>query len=320
VTVASFDLLVVGDCNPDLVIRGGDVEPAFGQAERLVEKAELTIGASAAIVACGAARLGLRTALVAAVGDDLFGRFMLDALAERDVDTRGCVIDPARPTGLTVVLSRPGDRAILTAPGAIGALRADLVDRDLLRSARHVHVASYFLQPALQQDVPALFEEARAAGATTSLDVNWDPAERWNSGIRAALGATDVFFPNAMEARRVAGLDDVDAAVAMLATWGPVVAAKLGASGGLARRGKEVVRAPALDVDAVDTTGAGDGFDAGFIAGHLAGWSLERTLALACACGSLTTRAPGGTAGQPTMEEALATLDAQGAASAGDGR
>lgn len=99
-----LDLLVIGDCNPDLLVSGGDVVPAFGQREKVVDDARLVIGGSAGITACGAARLGLATGMAAVVGDDLFGRFMLDSLAARGVDVTGCVVDPIVPTGLTVAL------------------------------------------------------------------------------------------------------------------------------------------------------------------------------------------------------------------------
>ena len=112
-----LDLLVLGDCNPDLVLSGADVRPRFGQQERLVDEARLTIGGSGAILACAAARLGLRTALAAVVGDDVLGHWMLDQLAGRGVEVGGCVVDPVRPTGLTVVLSEPGDRASSFAGG-----------------------------------------------------------------------------------------------------------------------------------------------------------------------------------------------------------
>jgi len=117
-----LDLLVLGDTNPDLVLHGGDVVPAFGQAEHLVDDAILTIGGSGAILACGAARLGLRVAIAAVVGDDLFGRFVRDGLAEHGVDVSGIRVDPKTPTGVTVVLSGPDDRAILTMPGTIAGL------------------------------------------------------------------------------------------------------------------------------------------------------------------------------------------------------
>src|SRR5712691_2249293 len=137
--MAELDLLVVGDCNPDLVLVGDGVEPRFGQSENFVDAATLTIGGSCSITACAAARLGLRTAFVGVVGDDVFGKYMLTALAERGVDVSGCVVEPGRPTGLSVVLSKGSDRATLTAAGAIDDFNTDMVDRDLLRSARHVH-------------------------------------------------------------------------------------------------------------------------------------------------------------------------------------
>jgi sugar/nucleoside kinase (ribokinase family) len=157
--MVDFDLLVLGDANPDLIVQG-DVAPEFGQAEKLVDRADLVIGGSGAIAACGAARLGLRVAFSGVVGEDVFGRFMLDALAERDVDTQGLVVDSSRQTGLSVVLSKGEDRATLTALGAIADIRDRVIDRDLLRSARHVHVSSYFLQAGLAAGLPALFREA----------------------------------------------------------------------------------------------------------------------------------------------------------------
>ncbi len=304
---AEFDLLVLGDLNPDLVVRG-DVEPSFGQAEKLVDEARLVLGGSGGIMACGAARLGLQVAVVGVVGDDAFGRFVRDELGSRGVDVRGVSVDPHRPTGVSVVLSRGDDRAILTAPGTIDGLRADLVDPDLVRAARHVHVSSYFLQRDLRPDLPELFDEAHQAGATTSVDPNWDPAGEWDGGLLSLLQHTDCFFPNSSEARAITGIDDVDVAAEALAEHGAVVAVKFGQGGGLAVEGGEVVRSESVPMEVVDTTGAGDSFDAGFLAGRLAGWSLDRCLALAVASGSLSTRASGGTGAQPTMDEALAAL------------
>ena len=328
-----LDLLVLGDCNPDLVVSGADVRPRFGQAERLVDEARLTIGGSGAIIACAAARLGLRTALAAVVGDDLLGHWMLDQLADRGVDVGGCVVDPVRPTGLTVVLSEPGDRAILTAVGTIAALRVSDVDPERRRAARHLHVSSYYLQTALWPGLARLFREARQEGRGTSLDPNWDPAEAWDGGLHALLPHTDCLLPNAEEAVRIAATaatasrrgdptgavaasaGGVEAAAAALAAAGPLVAVKLGVAGAVAAApgGRGPVRAtvpPAAAGAVTDTTGAGDSFDAGFLFGHLSGWPLDRALALGCACGALSTRAAGGIAAQPTLEEALRTLGA----------
>ena len=303
-----FDVLVLGDANPDLVLRGSDVEPAFGQQERLVDEGRLTVGGSGAIFACAAAKLGLRAAFCGLVGEHPFGRFMRDELAARGVDTGGLTVDPDRPTGVTVVISKPDDRAMLTAVGTIGDLRASQVDRDLLRATRHVHVSSYFLQGALRPDLPALLADAHEVGAATSIDPNWDPAEEWDSGLLSLLPAVDVFLPNSAEARNITGIEDIDVAAESLAERGCIVAVKFGAGGGMVVQGDVVVRVPTIGVEVVDATGAGDTFDAGFLAGHLAGWPTERSLALGNVCGALSTRAAGGTDAQPTMEEARARL------------
>jgi sugar/nucleoside kinase (ribokinase family) len=307
--MAEFDILVLGDVNPDLVVRGGDVVPAFAQAERIVDEARLTIGGSGAILACGAARLGLRVAIAGVVGDDLFGRYMLDELAARGVDTTAVTVDRVRPTGVTVVLSNLDDRAMLTAPGTIDDLRGSTLDPSLIARARHVHVSSFFLQPGLAPDLPGILEAAHRAGATTSIDPNWDPTGGWDGGLLDLLSEVDVFLPNAMEAMRLARISDLDQAIVRLRARVPLVVVKNGPGGAIASRAGEVIRAAGIRVQIVDTTGSGDSFDAGFLAGFLAGDALERCLALGNACGALSTLAPGGTDGQPTMDEALAAIE-----------
>ena len=313
-----LDLLVVGEINADLLVTGPDVEPEFGQVEKLVSHATLAVGSSSVIAACAAARLGLRTGFAGVVGDDAIGRFMLEALAAHGVEAAGCRVDPQLATGVSVVLvdesSRRG-RAILTAPGAMTALRAEDVDADLLGAARHVHCGGYFLQPRLQPGLPGLFAAARRRGATCSLDPNWDPAGTWDAGIRDAIAACDVFLPNEAELLRITRTQDVDAALEELAQPELTVAVKRGGDGGEWRRGDAHLRLPAPAVDVVDTTGAGDAFDAGLLHGFLAGAAPEQQLALAVACGALSTRALGGVDAQPDLEEAVglaASLDPHG--------
>jgi sugar/nucleoside kinase (ribokinase family) len=303
-----IDLLVVGEINPDIVVSDPDPVPVFGQAERIVASISLVPGSSSVIAAMGAARLGLRVAMVGVVGDDAFGRFMLDAMQGRGIDTAACRVATGRPSGASVILGSATNRAILTATGTIADTRTDDVPPALLARARQVHVGSYFLQPGLAAGVPGLFAAARAGGATTSLDPNWDPSGTWDGGFPAALSCTDVLLPNAAEAIRLAGIDDVEDAARALAAGSRTVAVKLGPEGALGvAGGGPVVRVPAPTAGSiVDTTGAGDSFDAGFLAAWLAGAGLEEALRFAVACGTLSTRAAGGTDGQATPDEARA--------------
>ena len=201
------DLVVVGDCNPDVLVLGGDVTPSFGQQEKLVEGIGMVVGGSAAITAVAAARLGLSVALVAAVGADPAGDFLLGQLSREGVGTAAVAVRDGVPTGMTVALSRGADRAILTALGAVASLTAQDVPATLITRARHVHISSYFLLAhSLGPGLAAVLAAARAAGATTSLDTNWDPAGRWGDDhLCASLAQTDVLLPNETEALRITG-------------------------------------------------------------------------------------------------------------------
>jgi sugar/nucleoside kinase (ribokinase family) len=312
------DVYVIGDINPDILVIDEDAIPEFGQVEKLVGTIRLTVGGSSAITACGMARLGLRVAHGGVVGDDLLGHAILEAVRDHGVDTSTVSVDPAIPTGATVILGKGDHRALLTATGTIDRLRAEDVSRDVLPHVRHIHAGSTAIQPQLRPGLPRLFRDARAAGVTSSFDTNWDPVRRWD-GIEPMLASADIFFPNEREAALISGVDDpLGAAHALIARAeaagrqpeaGPLtVVVKLGAEGGLAVRGAEALRLPADRVKVVDSTGAGDAFDAGFIYGFLAGRPLGECLALAVACGTLSTRAVGGVDGQATLEEAEALL------------
>lgn len=297
-------VLVAGDANLDLVLRG-DVVPRFGQAEQLLDAADLVLGSSAGICAAGLARLGVETALVARVGADAFGARTRELLESAGVDTEAVLIT-SEPTGVSVILSAPDDRAILTLTGALAGLTAD----EVLAAAEgvtHVHVASYFLVPGLARELPGVLAALRARGVTTSLDTNWDPAEQW-AGVADCLPHVDVLLPNASEAvalTRALGGSPADAVEAAreLAAYGPMVVVKDGAEGGFAVTGDELVRAPGLTLEVVDTTGAGDSFDAGFLAAWLDGRPLAEAVRWAAVAGSLSTRGAGGTGGQATRAE-----------------
>ncbi|HEV3066710.1 MAG TPA: sugar kinase [Streptosporangiaceae bacterium] len=307
-----LDLLVIGDCNPDVMVVGGDVTPAFGQQEKLVDGISLEIGGSASITAVAAARLGLRVALAAAVGDDPAGRFMLAALAAEGVDTSHVAVRSDAPTGMTVALSAGGDRAILTATGAVATLTARDVPAALLARARCVHVSSYFLvEDSLGPGLAALLAAARAGGAGTSLDTNWDPAQRWGDDrLTGALAHVGLLLPNEAEALHLSGAPALAPAVAALAAAGPRVVVKLGERGALCTDGARYYLAEPPPVTVTDATGAGDCFDAGVIAGLLSGLDLPSAVALGCAVGTASTQAAGGTAGCPDLATAQALAHA----------
>jgi ribokinase len=300
-------VLVAGDANVDLVLRG-DVVPRFGQAEQLLDSADLTLGSSAGIVAHGLARLGIPTALAATIGDDEFGRLTRRWLSAAGVDVSPLGVHPTLPTGLSVILSAPADRSILTLLGSIPTLTGDAV-LAAAAGATHVHFASYFLLPGLAEELPSVLQTLRSRGITTSLDTNWDPAERW-AGLAEVLPLVDILLPNLEEVRAIAAslgvTGDWDEDLARGLAWlGPRVVVKAGRDGGWSVAGDSpVVHAPGLVLETVDTTGAGDSFDAGYLAAVASGVASEpERLRWATVAGSLSTRAAGGTPAQATMAE-----------------
>lgn len=299
-----FELLVVGDANPDVILTGAPRVPEFGQREQLVTDGQLVLGGSGAITAFAAARLGLRTAFVGRVGNDPAARFVLAALEQEGVDVSGCVTDRAS-TALTVILVNGNDRAILTASGCLDRLEPADVPPELLARSSHLHVASYFLQPKLAAGLPKLFQAAHDAGLSTSLDTNDDPAGTW-LGLDDVLAVTDLLLPNDREALALAGRTDGDvgAAVQELTRRGTTPIVKWGAEGALGIHDGDLIRVSARRARPVDTVGAGDNFNAGMITAYLRRLPPRRAMEIAVACGTLSTRGAGGTATSPTWEEA----------------
>lgn len=299
-----YDVVVVGELNPDLIL-SGDVVPEFGQVEKIIENATLTIGSSSAIFACGAARLGLRVAFIGKIGKDEFGLYMRHSLEEFGIDTSGIVEDKDTPTGLSIILSKGSDRAILTFPGTIPCLQFSDISQDLLVQARHLHLGSYFIQEALHSDVPHLFDLAHQNGLSVSMDTNYDPSGSWNGGLQNMLQKVDIFLPNEIECLAISGKKDVADAVDYLGNHVKFLGIKLGDRGALLHHNLKQYLEKCIPVDVVDTIGAGDSFDAGFVYAYLAGWNPQSILRFATICGSLSTRKAGGTTAQPSLNEVL---------------
>jgi sugar/nucleoside kinase (ribokinase family) len=303
--------LVIGELNPDLLMCGYRTFPRPGE-EILVDGLDLTLGSASAICAVGLARLGNSVRMASLVGDDEWGDFSVRALRRTGVDTSFVRRDSRSATGLTVSISNSKDRALVTYLGTIATFSAADVDPAAMEGCRHLHVSSYYLQRRLSGDCRALFAEARSRGLTTSLDPGFDPSESWAGGLRETLSETDVFFPNEVELRGLAGAFDPVECLRRVENGRTLTVAKLGSAGCVALDRGRPIQVPAYSVKPVDTTGAGDSFNAGFLHAWAEGRPLEEALRFASACGALSTRAAGGTGAQASVEEAEALMHAAG--------
>ena len=302
-----YDIVVFGDTCVDLILRDDDIVPRFGQVEKIVAGYNLEMGGSCCIFAAQAAKLGLKVALLGWVGEDAFGQLIIDTLTSAGVDTRFVKIDSKLSTGITVHLVRADDRAMLTHPGSLNKLTADDVTDEILASARHLHYGSLYLQTGLLPHWVEILQRAKRHGLSVSLDTNWDPEENWNHRIAQALEYIDILLPNEQEALHLSGKPDVSAAIEFLRETVPLLVVKQASAGAFACfQGKRFTRSVLPATIDGDGIGAGDSFDAGFLAGWLNGLPIETCLSIACNCGRAVASATGGLAGQPLHSEIAA--------------
>ncbi|MCC7307703.1 MAG: carbohydrate kinase family protein [Acidobacteria bacterium] len=298
----SNDIVVIGELNVDLIASGVRTGPVLG-SEVLADDFNIALGSASAIFACGIARLGHSVTFVSRIGNDDFGHFCLESLVKRGVATDLIEIDVQSKTGVTVVVSTAEDRAMVTFLGAIAELSLAQVPANVFQDHRHLHLTSYYLQKALQADFPHLLAAANAAGATTSFDPNSDPSFGRDENVLYVARHTDILFLNEDEARLLTGDNDIEDAGRQLNEICPTVVIKLGANGAIGFRNGESERVEGFKIDAVDSTGAGDSFAAGFVHAFLEGSDLKNCLKIGNACGAFSASRPGGTDGQPDREE-----------------
>lgn len=294
-TMAEFDIVIAGEVNLDLILYGlGEDIPL--DREILASDFVMTLGSSSAILAHNISLLGVRTGFVTKCGDDAMGRIAMERLAESRVDlSRTLRAASDTKTGVTILLHHGRSKRILTYPGIMFEMTCADLDVDYLGAARHFHLSSLFLQRGLHAGLPDLLRALKQRGMTLSLDTNDDPEDRWDGVLEEILPLVDILLPNDDEIRRIARRDTVDEALDLLAKQVPLIAVKCGSRGAIVQRGAERFTADPVSVTPVDTIGAGDTFNAGFLSAWLSGLDPQTCARAGNIAGALSTLRPGGT-------------------------
>lgn len=277
----------------------------------LTERLVLNIGGCAANAAVGLARLGNRTAVVGRVGTDLLGDFALAFLEREGVDVSRVRRCPAVPTAATLVVNVVGeDRRFIHDLGANAELTPADVPHDLLAGCRVLYVGGYLVSAGLDpHDTAELLAAAKRAGVKTVVDIVCGGPENFLDRLRPILPHTDVFLPNRDEGERITGLvDPLAQAERFLDLGAGTVVVTCGGEGCVAASGTRRLKVGSFAVPVLDSSGAGDAFDAGFVTALLAGGDLVECLRWGTALGAGAVRAIGTTAGVLTRAEAAEYL------------
>lgn len=281
-----------------------------------VDRLELHTGGCATNVGIDLVRLGIACSILGKIGSDSFGDFVLHTLEQEGVDTRGLRRTEDAQTSATVVLVQPdGERSFLHCLGANATFVSEDVDMELVRSADILVVAGSLLMPKLDGEPTAeVLRIARECGAVTLLDTAWDASGRWMKSIETCLPFCDYFLPSEAEAAMLSGVTEPEAmAASFVARGARNVIIKLGDRGCLLRTEDGVIEeVPAPVVSAVDTTGAGDAFVAGFTAGLEHGWNASRCAHLAVTVGAMCVTATGASSGVRSFVETVQFMEQGG--------
>ena len=292
-----FDVIVVGELNVDIILNRIDRFPEMGK-EILAGSLDMTLGSSSAIFASNLSSLGSKVSFLGKIGKDGFASTVLSSLQSKGVDTSNIIQSETLNTGATVVLNFDQDRAMVTYPGAMEDLKLEDINFEYIATARHLHFSSVFLQPGIRYDLHRLFKEAKSFGLTTSLDPQWDPAEKWEINLPELLPQLDVFMPNMAEFQLLTSTNSLADGIAIIKQFAPnlTVVVKDGSNGAFGWNGVEWIHQPALlNEYPVDCIGAGDSFNAGFIYKFTHGSSIKQCLEYGALTGALSTTMAGGT-------------------------
>lgn len=305
-TEKQFDMVVVGELNIDLVL--WDVPMPEYEKEHLAKDMRFAMGSSSAITAHNFSAIGGRAGFIGKAGRDNFGEFMIEGLKKAGVDTSRVIQDARLKTGATIVLANLPQKALLTYMGAMTELTIEDIDWDYVARARHLHLGCFFLQTGIRKNVDKLFSRAKKLSISTSMDTNWDPDDQWGDDLMRALEYTDIFLPNDDEALRIARTDDLNQAIETLSKKVNVLVVKKGKAGAIVSSGGHQYEDEGFRVEAVETTGAGDSFNAGFLYRFLNGGDWQSCLRWGNACGALAVTALGGTGAFQNQQEVQSQL------------
>ncbi|MGU3574555.1 carbohydrate kinase family protein [Brucellaceae bacterium C25G] len=283
-------VLSIGRIYCDLIFTGLEALPELGK-ETFAQDMKITAGGGAFITAAHLEHQGRTCALLARLGLDPLSVGILPELIATGADLRFLERCETAGPQVTVASVLKNDRAFLSrrAGTALPSTLEDALDWDL---AGHLHIAEY----ATLHEIPDLIVRAKAKGLTVSLDPSWDETLIYDQALLKACEGADIFLPNREEALAITGHDDPAAALDVLGAHFPCVVLKGGADGAWLRAGDLHLHQTAETVTVIDTTGAGDAFNAGFIDSWMKGASESEALNAGITCGSLAVQAAGGAA------------------------
>lgn len=256
-------VLFIGEINVDIIMGGLESFPVRDR-EVSCSSFELTIGSSTAICSCAYASLGGEASFLGLAGQDEYGDFMVSGMKDFGIDTSLIMRTRKVKTGVTVNLIQEGSRTQVTYPGTIAEFGRDYIDLSLIDGYDHIHLAGLYLQENFLPGVEEVLEYAVRKGIGTSLDPQWDESERWRY-MDKWMPLLDYLFVNEDEAISISGAGEPETACRKLSgrTSCPVV--KVGPEGAILWKDGEVKKVPGMKAEVIDTTGAGDSFDAGFL-------------------------------------------------------
>ncbi len=279
-------VIILGDLNVDVFFSGMKRLPALAE-EIMATHSTKSAGGSAANVAQMLAMRGCPVRLFAQVGNDDDGRFLLGVLRGRGVRTDTVTLSDKHATGITVSLTYPDDRMLITYPGTISATVLEDLREGYLSPGDHLHLTSYFLQRGLRPSVGELLRKAKDGGMSTSLDPGGDPDDAWDMGSLAPYWQyLDWFMPNRRELLAITGSSSEQEAFTRFPEAARGVVAKLGPRGAMTRDRGAIAQHSGVPAAVMDSTCAGDCFDAGFLHGLVQGWSLAEAVAAGNRCGA----------------------------------